>query len=196
MKLKKLLARIMVFVFSLNLIQINVNAEENKLSSEDNVVVTENEKNRKEETAEGSTVKKTLAKAADVAKSGIKSAYQLAKTGIKYAAVGCCVAFGFYTFKNVKHKTKHLIKNMRKKSKSDSCSSYRSSSDDSSVCSIINMNSTNNFTYQRSGLRNSSFIDTRRYNNGGNLTKSTSLGYIALQQNNNFNDEVKSPLII
>ena len=58
------------------------------------------------------------------------------------------------------------------------------------------MNSTNNFTYQRGDLRNSSFVDASRFNNGRNLTKSTSLGYIALQQNNNFNDEVKSPLIV
>ena len=161
MKLKKILARVMVFVFSLNLIYINVNAEENKVLNEDNAV------------------------------------YQLAKTGVKYAAIGCCFAFGFYTFKHVKHKTKHIIKNMRKKLKSDSCSSCRSNSDDSSIYSIINVDTNSNSTYQRSSLRNSSFIDRNRYNNnGGNLKRSVSFGYLALQQNNDFNDEVKSPLIV
>ena len=114
MKLKKILARVMVFVFYLNLIYINVNAEENKVLNEDNAVVTENKENKKRETTKGSTFKKNLDKAANAAKSGIKSVYQLAKTGVKYAAIGCCFAFGFYTFKHVKHKTKHIIKNMRK----------------------------------------------------------------------------------
>ena len=145
MKLKKILARVMVFVFSLNLIYINVNAEENKVLNEDNAVVTENKENKKRETTKGSTFKKNLDKAANAAKSGIKSVYQLAKTGVKYAAIGCCFAFGFYTFKHVKHKTKHIIKNMRKKSKPD--------------------NST-------------------RFNNGGNLTKSNSCGYLVFQQGN------------
>lgn len=176
MKLKKILARVMVFVFSLNLIYINVNAEENKVLNEDNAVVTENKENKKRETTKGSTFKKNLDKAANAAKSGIKSVYQLAKTGVKYAAIGCCFAFGFYTFKHVKHKTKHIIKNMRKKSKPDSYSSYGSSSDDSSSFSTININPTNKLINQNNGLRYSSFIDIGRFNNGGNLTKSTSYG--------------------
>ena len=100
MKLKKVLAGVMAFVFSLNLIHINVNA---KVKTED-AVSSENSVSSKEE-VETNTTKEVVAKIIEksangistvvkLAFTGIKSLLKLVGVGIKYAAMGACMTVG------------------------------------------------------------------------------------------------------
>ena len=104
MKLKKVLAGVMAVVFSLSLVQFNVNAEENteEVSTESVVVV------KNEEVAERGTAKEVVTKNTEVsvkwtssivglAVSGIKSLLNLAGVGIKYMAIGACMSVGLFT---------------------------------------------------------------------------------------------------
>ena len=124
MKLKKVLAGVMAIVFSLNLVQINVKAEESteEVSTESVVVV------KNEEVAERGTAKEVVTKNTEVsvkgtssvvglAVSGIKSLLNLAGVGIKYMAIGACGTVGGMIVVMTRKHVLRIIKNYKVKSK-------------------------------------------------------------------------------
>ena len=124
MKLKKVLSGVMAVVFSLSLVQFNVNAEENieEVSTESVVVV------KNKEMAEKNTAKEVVTKNTEVsvkrtssivglAVSGIKSLLKLAGVGIKYMAIGACVTVGGMIAVMTRKHVLRIIKNYKVKSK-------------------------------------------------------------------------------